>query len=211
MIWIDIARSANHPLALWPWGKDMSAARLQYKCSPRDFELENNVNTKMIFIFKKWNYLDHDQSDISGSMFAKLLQIVSEMCKFCVAIWCGVIYCQGPVIWCSLCVIQPLLNIYQADPICCPTLDSRAGWSLLKHSWRCSWQSGIARRLCQEPTSTNRLKEIHNHLDFALDELYIIPIVSSSDFDIQIFVSYQSIRSMFTTCIQCFRVYIHVD
>ena len=125
MIWFDIVRSANHPLTLWPWGKDMSAARVQYKCSPRDFESENSVKNRIIFIFKKWNYLDYDQSDISGSMFAKLLQIVSEMCKFCVAIWCGVIYCQGPLSDAlSLCYPQPLLNIYQTDPICCPSLES---------------------------------------------------------------------------------------
>ena len=117
---------------------------------------------------EKRNYLEHDQSDISGSMFAKLLQILSEMCEFCVAIWCGVVYCHGPVIWCSLCYPAPAKYLSNRSNLLSHSL-GWGGWSLLKHSGDALDNRDNARRLCQEPTSSwwaNRLKEIQSHVDF---------------------------------------------
>ena len=151
-----IARSANHPLTLWPWGKDMSAARVQSnsKYYPRDWFdkwmwILGKLWTELISILpENRNYLEHDQSDISGSMFAKLLQILSEMCEFCVAIWCGVnIYCHGSVIWCSLCYPAPAKYLSNRSNLLSHS-PGWGGWSLLKHSEDALDNRDNARRLC---------------------------------------------------------------
>ena len=127
-----IARSANHPLTLWPWGKDMSAARVQSnsKYYPRDW-------------FDKWMWKYWENYGRNWFQFYQKIEIIwntisqtfqgqclQNCCKFCLKCANSVLQSDVVLIFIAtvplsdalLCVIQPLLNIYQIDPICCPTL-----------------------------------------------------------------------------------------
>ena len=66
------------------------------------------------------------QNTISQTFLGQCLQ---NYCKFCLKCANSVLQSDVVLIFIAtvplsdaLCVIQPLLNIYQIDPICCPTL-----------------------------------------------------------------------------------------
>ena len=146
-------------------------------------------------------------------MFAKLLQILSEMCKFCVAIWCGVIYCHGPVIWCSLCYPYSALNIFQTDPICCPTLDSwlrrmKFAQTLSEMLLTIGNTPGdfVSSRHLQTGSRRSTVRSTVV-LTFALDEVNINRqkhLISSHFFSTQTQHN-QSVRCMFTSCTKRFK------